>query len=275
MTCEIHPTAQVSPQAELGDRVQIGPFSVIGDEVSIGEETWVGPHTVIEGPTRIGKRNRIYGHSSLGTDPQDLKFQGERTTLLIGDDNKIREFVTLNRGTRGGIGRTVIGSRNLLMTAVHVAHDCEVHNDVILANSATLAGHIVIGDFATVGAFTGVHQFCRVGVHAFIGGYSVLTRDALPFIKTVGVRREARIYGINTLGLKRREFSAARIAALKSAYRVFFMKGFKVGEAIRRIRAQGLLSEDVETLVAFIETARRGFVRSLSEVEVEKAEAVL
>ena len=261
---KIHDTAIVSPRAEVAEGVEIGPYSVIGDEVRIGEETVIGPHTVIEGPTTIGKRNRIIGQSAIGTIPQDLKFKGEKSTLSIGDENVIREFVTINRGTVGGGGSTTIGDQNLLMTGVHIAHDCHVGQRTVLANSATLAGHVEIRDDSTVGAFTGVHQECQVGVYAFVGGYSVLTRDALPFVKTVGYRNQAKIYGINSLGLTRRHFSSQRIEALKKAYRWLFQKGLKIREAVEEIRKTSLETEDVKLLVEFIESSKRGFVRGVS-----------
>ncbi len=263
---EVHPTAVLSSEVRLGAGVRVGPYCVIEGDVVIGDETTIGPHTVIQGPTVIGKRNRVYGQSALGTDPQDLKFWGEVTTLVIGDNNKIREFVTVNRGTEGGIQKTVVGSGNLLMTGVHVAHDSVVGNGTILANSATLAGHVTVSDYATVGAFSGVHQFCRVGPHAFIGGYSVLTRDALPFVKTVGSRNQASIYGINRIGLERRGFSSHSVAALQGAYKKLFGRGMRLSDAIEEIRSVPMTPE-VETLVVFIETAERGFVRSASELD--------
>lgn len=258
---QIHATAIVSPRAEIEEGVQIGPYAVIGDNVTIREGTLIGPHTLVEGPTSIGKRNRILGHASIGTPPQDLKYKGEETCLIIGDGNVIREFVTLNRGTSGGGGKTTIGHGNLLMTGTHIAHDCHIGNETIMANAATLAGHVEIGDFSTVGAFTGVHQFCRVGRYAFIGGYSVVTRDALPFIKTVGDRNQAKIYGINSVGLERRGISKERIESLKKAYRLLFQKRLKVKEAIAQIRSDGLETEDVKLLIEFIETSERGYIR--------------
>ena len=260
-TCEIHKTAIVSQGAEIGRGVRIGPYAVIGDDVAIGEDTIIGPHSVIEGPTSIGSKNRILGQSAIGTIPQDLKYQAEETFLSIGDENVIREFVTINRGTAGGGGRTIIGNRNLLMTGVHIAHDCSVGQGAILANSATLGGHVEVGDDSTVGAFTGVHQFCRVGCHAFVGGYSVLTRDALPFVKTVGDRGQAKIYGINSVGLRRKGFSSQRVETLKKAYRWLFQKGLTVKVAIGKIREKKLEAEDVVRLIHFIETTERGFVR--------------
>ncbi|MFZ0428446.1 MAG: acyl-ACP--UDP-N-acetylglucosamine O-acyltransferase [Acidobacteriota bacterium] len=261
LTPQIHPTAIVSRGAELAAGVVIGPYTVIGERVRIGENSVVGPSCLLEGPTTIGRDNRIYGHAAIGTDPQDLKFQGEETFLEIGDANRIREFVTINRGTGAATSYTRIGSRNLLMTGVHVAHDCRVGDDAILANAATLAGHVLVGDRATVGAFSGIHQFCRVGMHAFIGGYSVITQDALPFMKTVGARGEARSYGPNTIGLERLGFSSERQRALKEAFRTLFHRGLKLKEAIEQIRASDALTPDVEELVRFVESSERGVIR--------------
>lgn len=245
----------------MGRGVTVGPFAVIGDGVVIGEETSVGPHAVLKGPSHLGKRNRIVGQNAIGTDPQDLKYRGEETSLHVGDENVIREFVTINRGTAQGGGMTTIGSRNLFMTGVHVAHDCHLGNDGILANAATLAGHVEIGNGATVGAFTGVHQFCRVGTHAFIGGYSVITRDAPPFIKTVGNRSQARTYGINGIGLSRKGFPEERILALRKAYRWIFRKGLTLAHARDRILQEDLQTPEVESLLQFLETSNRGFIR--------------
>lgn len=258
---QIHPTAIVSPGAELAAGVEIGPYTVVGDRVRIGENTVIGPSCLIEGPTMMGRANRIYGHAAIGTDPQDLKFKGEETFLVIGDGNRIREFVTINRGTGVATSYTRVGSRNLLMTGVHIAHDCRVGNDAILANAATLAGHVDIGDHSTVGAFTGIHQFCRVGVHAFIGGYSVITRDALPFMKTVGVRGEARNFGPNTIGLERKGFSPDSLRALKATHRTLFHGGMKLKEALAEIRSSGPPIAEVEELLRFIETSERGVIR--------------
>jgi UDP-N-acetylglucosamine acyltransferase len=193
--------------------------------------------------------------------PQDLKYKGEPTVLEIGDGNVIREFVTIHRGTPNGGGRTTVGDRNLLMVGVHIAHDCHVGNEVIMANLATLAGHVEVGNYSTVGASVGVHQFCRVGEHAFIGGYSVLTQDALPFVKTVGERTHAKTYDVNRVGLERRGFSAERIDALKKAYRWLLRRGLRLEAAVARIREEGLETPDVALLLRFIETSERGFVR--------------
>ena len=261
---DIHSTAIVSSKAEIADGVQIGPYCIVGDDVSIGQGTQIGPHTVIEGPTVIGKNNRIIGQAAIGTIPQDLKYQGERSRLFVGDENTIREFVTINRGTADDRGKTTIGNRNLLMTGAHVAHDCDVGDGVILANSASLAGHAVVGDHTTLSAFAGVHQKCRVGPYAFVGAYSVLTRDALPFVKTVGQRNQAKIYGINHLGLSRRNFPAEKIEALRKAYRWLFRKELTVKEAVAKIQEQRLCTEEVQQLIDFIESSPRGFVREVS-----------
>lgn len=258
---QIHRSAVVAPDARLAAGVQIGPMALIGEEVEIGEGTSVGPYCQIIGPTTIGRDNRFFGQASIGTDPQDLKYGGERSALHIGDGNLIREYVTINRGTEGGGGKTVIGNGNLVMTYVHIAHDCYIGNNAILANAATLAGHVAIEDYATVGAHSGVHQFCRVGEHAFIGGYSVITKDVLCFVKTVGSRTKAKNYGINTVGLARRGFSPERIEALKKAYRRLFEKGQTVQEGVERVRRELEITEDIEKLLHYIESSRRGFIR--------------
>ena len=262
VSSSIHETAIISAGAQVAEGVLIGPYAVIGEDVVIEEGNTIGPHTVIEGPAVIGKRNLIIGQCAIGTIPQDLKFKGEESTLQIGDENTIREFVTINRGTSDGGGKTTIGNNNLLMTGVHVAHDCHIGHRAILANAATLGGHVRIADYATVGAFSGVHQFCRVGAYAFIGGYSVITRDALPFIKTVGDRNQARIYGINSFGLRRIDFSSQRITTLKEAYRILFQKGLKIQEAVEKVRQRGLDNADVNIILRFIERSERGCVKN-------------
>ena len=213
----IHPTAIVHEGATIGEGTEIGPYVTIGPHVRIGRDCRIGASTVIDGRTEIGDGNEIFPMASVGLIPQDLKFGGESTRLTIGNRNVIREFVTIHLGTAGGGGVTRIGDRNLFMAYAHVAHDCQVGNETIFANGATLAGHVLVEDYATVGAFSGVHQYCRVGRHAFIGGYSVVTKDALPFAKTVGNR--ARIYGVNTIGLMRRWLSQDTITRLKRAFR--------------------------------------------------------
>ena len=261
----IHSTAIISLSTTIGSRVEIGPYAIIGEDVSIGDGTRVGPHVVIEGPTEIGRENLILGQSSIGTIPQDLKYKGERSWLRIGDRNRIREFVTINRGTLGGINETVIGNDNLLMAGVHIAHDCVLGDGTVFSNCASLAGHVEVGDHAILGGFAGVQQFCRVGPHAFLGAYSVLTRDALPFIKTVGSRNQARIYGINQVGLERKDFSKEEIEQLKRAYRVLFRKGLLVEEAVEQLARQSENWESVRTLIDFIQTSESGCVRATSD----------
>lgn len=259
--CQIHSTAVISEAATIGAGCRVGPYVVIEGRVEVDEETVIGPHAFLQGPTVIGKRNRIIGPCAIGTDPQDLKYRGEESTLSIGDDNIVREFVTIHRGTEGGGWKTTVGSGNLIMAGAHIAHDCRIGDGTILGNAATLAGHVLVDDYSRIGAFSGVHQFCRVGKYSFIGAYSVITRDTLPFIKTVGDRNQAKIYGINQVGLERCGFSAERIAALKKAYRWLFNRGLKVKEALEQMRNEGIETEDVKILLEFIESSERGFVR--------------
>jgi UDP-N-acetylglucosamine acyltransferase len=256
----IHPTAIIDSSSEISPTAQIGPYCIIGPETRIGADTILESHVHVHGWTTIGERCRFSSHSSIGTDPQDLKYKGEPTYLKIGNDNVFREFVSLNRGTKGGHGITVIGNNNFVMAYSHVAHDCIVGDNVIMANAATLAGHVTVGDHATVGAFSAVHQFCRVGPHAFIGGFSVITRDALPFIKTVGARNEAKIYGINTLGLQRKGFSAESMAELKQVYRIMFRSQMNTGDALAKAKEVQWKSSEVALLIEFIKGSERGFI---------------
>ena len=251
----VHPTAIVHEGASIGAGTEVGPYVTVGPHVRIGKDCRIGASTVIDGWTEIGDGNEIFPMASVGLIPQDLKFGGESTRLEIGDRNVIREFVTIHRGTAGGGGVTRIGNHNLFMAYAHVAHDCRVGNETIFANGATLAGHVLVEDYATVGAFSGVHQFCRVGRHAFIGGYSVVTKDALPFAKTVGNR--ARIYGVNTVGLVRRRFSQDAIAKLRRAYRHLLHSN--TSRALAQIeRDPSLQCEEVQYVLDFIRTSSRG-----------------
>ncbi len=251
----IHPTAIVHPDARIGAGTVIGPYVTVGEHVRIGRDCRIGASAVIDGWTEIGDANEIFPMASVGLIPQDLKFGGERTRLVIGNRNVIREFATIHRGTAGGGGLTLIGDHNLFMAYAHIAHDCQVGNETIFGNGATLAGHVVVEDYANVGAFSGVHQFCRVGRHAFIGGYSVVTKDALPFAKTVGNR--ARIYGLNTIGLVRRKFSQDAIAKLRRAYRHLLHSN--TSRALAQIeRDPTLQCDEVQYVVDFIRTSRRG-----------------
>ncbi len=247
----IHPSAQVDPGARLGANVHVGAFAVIGDDVEIGDDCRIGPHCVITGPTRLGNGNVVHSHATLGNDPQDKKFAGERTELVIGDRNTIFEFTTISRGTGDGGGITRIGDDNWIMAYVHVAHDCVVGNHCILANNATLAGHAVLGDWVILGGFAGIHQFCHIGEHAFIGMGSLVNADVPPFLMVADKYAEPR--GINSEGLKRRGFDATRIAAIKRAYRALYMGDAKLDEAkaeLDEIASAG--SDDVRAMLDFI-----------------------
>lgn len=256
-TVECHPTAIVHPKAQLAEGVRIGPYAVIGENVSLGRDTVVEASSVIDGYTTIGERNRIFPFASIGLQPQDLKFKGERSTLEVGDDNVFREFVTVHRGTEPGGGRTVIGSSNLFMAYTHIAHDCIVGNFIIFGNAATLGGHVIVEDHAALGGYTGVHQFCRVGAYSFIGGHSAVTMDVLPFSLTVGNR--ARLYGVNTIGLHRRNFSRERIVEIRRAFRVLQQSGLNLSQAVARFEREPM-NEDVQAIVDFIRSSRRGVV---------------
>jgi UDP-N-acetylglucosamine acyltransferase len=253
-------TAVVHSGASIAGDVTIGDYSVIDANVTIGAGCIIGPHVVIHGPTTIGERNRIVGHVSIGTDPQDLKYKGEHTELRIGNDNVIREFVTLNRGTVGGGGLTSIGSHNFFMAYSHVAHDSRVGDHTVFANNATLAGHVDVGDYATIGAFSAVHQFCHVGDHAFIGGGTIATQDVLPFVKTVG-NRPAKTYGVNTLGLERKGFTRETVEALQRAYRILVRSHLRLEEALQRIETELGFHSEVQYLVNFVRKAKRGVIR--------------
>lgn len=251
----IHPSAVVHPDAFLGEGTVIGPHAVIGQHVRLGRNCRVGASAVVEGPSEFGDGNEIFPLASVGLIPQDLKFHGEPTKLVVGDQNIFREFVTIHRGTEGGGGVTEIGDHNLFMAYAHIAHDCHVGNHTIFGNGATLGGHVVVEDYATISAFSGVHQFCRVGRHAFIGGFSVVTKDAVPFGKTVGNR--ARIYGLNTIGLVRRKFSSDSVAKLRRAYR--YLLHSNTSRALAQIEHDpSLQCEEVQYLVDFIRTSSRG-----------------
>ncbi len=255
----IHPTAQIDPSARVGARVSIGAYSIIGAEVDIGDGTSIGPHCVISGPTRIGNDNRIYSHAALGSDPQDKKFADERTELVIGDRNTIREFTTFSRGTAEGGGVTSIGDDNWIMAYVHIAHDCRVGSNTIFANNATLAGHAVVEDWAILGGFVGVHQFCRIGAHAFIGMGSLINGDVPPFVMVADKYAGPR--GINAEGLKRRGFDAERIASIKRAYRTLFVSGKPMAEARQELAQSAQDSLDVRQMLEFIERSERGVLR--------------
>jgi UDP-N-acetylglucosamine acyltransferase len=261
VTGSIHPSAVIDPSAVLAEGVRVGPFAVIGAGVEIGSGTEVGAGAQIQGPTRIGRENRIFAHACLGFDPQDLKFSGEATRLEVGDRNHFREFCTVHRGTGKGGGLTTIGSDNLFMAYSHVAHDCHVGSGTIFANNATLAGHVEVGDHATVGAFSAVHQFARVGPYAYIGGFSVITMDALPYVKTVGYKPAC--YGINRIGLERKGFDEAQLERLERAYRLLLRSKLGHDEALATIERELGGHPEIDRWVAFVRSSRRGVIKTL------------
>jgi UDP-N-acetylglucosamine acyltransferase len=257
---QIDATAIIHPTAFIGEGTTVGPHAVIGAHVKIGPGCRIGASTVIDGWTDVGEDTEVYPFASIGQAPQDLKFKGEETKLVIGKQNIFREFVTIHRGTRGGGGVTEIGDRNVFMAYVHVAHDCHVGNDTIFGNMATLGGHVTVEDFANISAGSGVHQFCRVGCYAFIGGYSVITKDALPYARTVG-SRPARIFGINAIGLQRRGFKPDVIAKLKRSFRYLLQSKLNTTSALRQIeRDKTLACAEVQYLLTFIRAAERGVI---------------
>lgn len=256
----VHPTAIVHPSAQISETAEIGPFCVIGADVEIGARTRLMANLFVEGPITIGEDNTFYPYSTVGVAPQDLKYQGERSRVSIGSRNRIREFATIHRGTEGGGMITRIGDDNLLMAYVHVAHDTKVGSHVVLSHAATCGGHVTIEDWAVVGASTGIHQFCRIGRHSMIGGYSVITQDVLPYA-TVSTRREPKIYGANSIGLERRGFAVPTIEALNKAFRLLTRSGLNTAQAVERIRAEIPPVPELEELLAFMGTSERGFVK--------------
>ena len=255
-----HPTAVIHPQAQVACSVTVGPYSIVGEGVELGEDTEVMSHVVLEGPTKIGQRNRIFPYAAVGFPCQDLKYKGEPTRLEIGDDNVLREFVTIHRGTVEGGGVTRIGSHNFLMAYVHIAHDCNLGNHIIMANGASLAGHVEIGDHATVGAFCGIHQYCRIGAYCFLGSYSVVNKDVLPYSKTTA-ERPLGMYGANRLGLERRGLSKQDLDELDKAFRLLSRSKLNTSQALEAIEAQGFQSSHVRALVDFIRTSERGVTK--------------
>lgn len=261
MVTDVHPTAVVDPGAELGSGVTVGPYAVVGPGVEIGDGTEIGAGAQLRGPaTRIGRDNRIFAHAAVGFEPQDLKFQGEDTRLVMGDRNHVREFATIHRGTAFGGGVTTIGSDNLFMVYTHVAHDCSVGDRCILVNNATLGGHVAVHDDATIGAFSAVHQFTRVGRHAYVGGFTVLTMDALPFVKTVG--QKPSCYGVNSIGLKRKGVAPEARRRIGEAMKLLLSAGLNTTQALERIRAELAGHEEIDYLIGFVETSERGVVKA-------------
>ena len=255
----IHQTAIIDPKAKLHAGVSVGAYAIIGANVEIGENTEIQHHVVIEGPTIIGANCRIFSFASLGLEPQDKKFHGEASRLEIGSDNLIREYVTINRGTEVGGGTTKLGDRGWIMAYCHIAHDCQVGNDVTMSNGTTLGGHVVIKDFATLGGLTGVHQFCRIGEYALTGGQSMITQDVVPFSTVAGNR--AKLAGMNYIGLDRNGFSSEEIDIINQAYKIIFKMGLTKDAALIRLREEFSDSEHIKLLTNFIESSERGVCR--------------
>ncbi len=258
----IHPTAIVDSKAEIASDVEVGPYSIIGPKVKIDSGTWIGPHVVINGNTTLGKNNRIYQFASVGESPQDKKYADEDTCLIIGDDNRIRESVTIHRGTIQDQGLTKIGSRNLFMAYVHVAHDCVLGNDIVCANTATLAGHVSVGDHVIISAFCALHQFVQVGNHAFISHGALVTKDVPPFVMLVGNGgSNLSVCGLNSEGLKRRGFTSQQIELLKKAYKIVYREGLKVVDAVEHLKLLEQEDPVVRLFREFLENSTRGIVR--------------
>ena len=263
----IHSTAVVDPQAKVHETASIGPYAVVEANVTIGAETNVDPHAFISGHTTIGARNHIGAFTSIGTPPQDMLYKGEPTELIIGDDNQIREYVSIHRGTAAGNGRTVIGNNNMLMAYTHVAHDCTLHNHVIMANVATLAGHVEIGDHVTLGGLVAVHQFCRIGAYTYIGGMSGISMDVSPYVILSGTRNRMRITGINKIGLRRNGVSRDAINCLEQAFKIIFRSSPQtlLKDALEETRQAFPDCPEVQTLVEFFKTSKRGVVKRTEE----------
>ncbi len=256
----IHPTALVDPKAEIWENVDIGPYSVIEKGVSIGEGTKIGPHVVVRGGTQIGRRCQIYQFSSIGEAPQAVAYRGEPTLLRMGDHNIIREFVTLHRGSVKGGGKTVLGNENFIMAYSHIAHDCQIGNHVVMANGATLGGHILIEDHAIIGGLAAIHQFCRIGTHAILSGLTGVSQDVPPYMMAAGSR--AKLYGLNSVGLKRHQFSEQEIKALKKAYRIIFRSGLTLEKATKAVEKDEIFQiPEVQHLLQFIQHSKRGICR--------------
>lgn len=255
-----HPTSIIHPRAQVACSVSVGPYAVIGEDVELGEDCVVMSHVVLGGPAKIGRQNRFFPFVSIGQDPQDMKYRGERTGLEIGDGNTFREFVTVNRGTVASGGVTRLGSHNLLMAYVHIAHDCQLGDFIVMANGASLAGHVEIGDHAIVGAFCGIHQFTRIGAYSFLGAYSVVNQDVLPYMKTAA-DRPLSVLGPNRLGLERDGLAPEDIADLDAAYRLLSRSKLNTTQALEAIEGRGLKSPHVRALVEFIRTSERGVAK--------------
>ena len=260
----IHPSATVHPEAQLDTGVWIGPYSFIGAKVILHKKTKIDSHVSIDGLTEIGESCRFFPFSSIGTEPQDLTYKGEETRVKIGDRNIFREMVSINRGTIKGRKQTVIGNDNYFMAYSHVGHDCIVGNETVFINAATLGGHVTVDDYATMGAFSGVHQFCRVGKYAFIGGFTVATQDVLPFCRVAGMR-PTHLYGLNSIGLRRKGFSRERIGNLKEMFKIFFYSELNTTQALKKIEEQFPPNEDRDEIINFVKSSKRGIIKKGSE----------
>ena len=256
---KIHPTAIISADAQLEDGVEIGPYTIIGSDVKIGKNTVIGPHTVIDNFTHIGENCHIFQFCSIGAPPQDLKFGGEKTRVIIGNFNTIREFVTIHRSTTADIGVTMIGDQNLIMAYAHVAHNCKLGSHIVMANAATLAGHVLVEDHAIISGLTGVHQFCRVGAHCMVGGCSAAVKDVPPY--TIAQGNHAKLFGLNLIGLKRRGFSDRTIKAISDVYRIIFRSKLRLKDAIKKAEAEVEDVPEAKHFIKFIKEAERGICR--------------
>lgn len=255
----IHPSAIISPQAELAETVKVGPYAIIGDGVVLHDNVEIGAHACVEGPTEIGQDSKLFPYACLGQIPQDLKYKGEETKLIVGKRNVFREFVTVHRGTVGGGGLTKVGDDNFFMAQSHIAHDCVVGSNVIFANGASLAGHVEVADNVTIGAYSGIHQFCRIGEHAFIGAYSVVVKDALPYARSVG--NHAKCYGPNTIGLKRRGFSNELLGQIGHAFKLLLTSKLNTTQALEKIKTELAGIVEIDYLIKFIESSQRGVIK--------------
>lgn len=256
---KIHPTALIDPKAELADDVEVGPYSVIGPKVRIGPGCWIGPHVVITGRTTIGKNNRIFQFASIGEEPQDKKYAGEDTELIIGDNNYIRELVTMSRGSAQGGGKTVIGNDNWIMACVHIAHDCILGDNIIMANNASLAGHVTVGNFAILSGYTLIHQFCIVGEHSFTSFASHVNQSIPPYVTVSGEKAKAK--GVNTEGLKRRGYTPEQVQQVRRAYKVLYRSGLPLEEARAKLEEMAMDSEEIRPLVTFLDTTEKSLIR--------------
>ena len=259
---EIHPTAIVHPQAKLGKNIKIGAYSVIGKSVELGEGTEIGNHVNITGITKIGKLNKIFHFSSIGEQPQDMKYKDQETYLEIGDRNTIREFCTINTGTVEGNKKTLIGNDNWILAYVHIAHDCIVKNNIVIVNNASLAGHVEIDNYVVLGGFTAIHQFCKIGQHAITMGGTLLSQDVPPYVRAVSKGGMASPNGINSLGLRRRGFTSEAISNIKNGYKIIYMRNNSIDEAKKELAKLALSSSDVGLYLDFIEKSNRGLIRS-------------